>query len=126
MNLFHVEKALFHLKDYTYFFHPKKNQQKNKYLEKLQSIIAKRKSHFFDGYYTRNGILNLSFTFFYDFAAFIASKYLANCFLTTGNKKNSPIILGNTIAKIIASEKSQIDFILADAPITTNSKNNNL
>ena len=56
----------------------------------------------------------------------IAFRYLVNSLFTTGNKKNNPTILGNTIAKIIASEKSQIDFILAEAPMITKVKNNNL
>ena len=56
----------------------------------------------------------------------MASVYLFNCFLTTGNKKYSPTIFGNTIAKIIASENAQIELILAEAPIITNNKNNNL
>ena len=45
----------------------------------------------------------------------IAFKYLPNSRLTTGYKKNSPIMLGNTMANIIASEKAQIDPILAAA-----------
>jgi len=56
----------------------------------------------------------------------MASKYLESCFLTTGNKKNKPIILGKTIAKIIASEKSQIELILAEAPITTKRRKSSL
>ena len=60
------------------------------------------------------------------FVVFIASKYLVNCFLTTGNKKNKPTIFGKIIAKIIASENFHIDPILAAAPIITNNKNNNL
>ena len=52
----------------------------------------------------------------------MAFKYLFSCLLTMGNKKYKPIILGKTIAKIMASEKAQIEFILAAAPITTNSK----
>ena len=35
-------------------------------------------------------------------------------------------MLGKTIAKIIASEKAQIELMLAAAPIITNSKNKNL
>ena len=56
----------------------------------------------------------------------IAFKYLFNWFLTTGNNKYNPIIFGNTIAKIIASEKAQIEFILAAEPIITKERNNNL
>ena len=44
----------------------------------------------------------------------------SNVFLTTGKSKYSPTMLGNTIAKIIASENAQIEFILAAAPITIN------
>ena len=54
--------------------------------------------------------------------SFMAFKYLFSCFFTTGNKKYNPTILGNTIAKIMASEKAQIEFILAAAPIITNNK----
>ena len=36
---------------------------------------------------------------------------------------NKPIILGKTMAKIIASEKSQMDFMLAAEPITINKQN---
>ena len=53
-------------------------------------------------------------------------KYLLSCSLTTGNKKYSPIMFGKTIAKIIASEKAHIEFILAAAPITTKTKNKTL
>ena len=58
--------------------------------------------------------------------SFMAFKYLFSCFFTTGNKKYNPTILGNTIAKIMASEKAQIEFILAAAPIITNNKNSSL
>ena len=56
----------------------------------------------------------------------MAFKYLFNSFLTTGNNKYNPIMFGNTIAKIIASEKAQIEFILAAEPIITKDKNNSL
>ena len=56
----------------------------------------------------------------------MAFKYFVNSFFTIGNKKYSPTMLGNTIAKIIASENAHIEFILAAEPITTNIKNNNL
>jgi hypothetical protein len=46
--------------------------------------------------------------------------------LTTGNKKYSPIMFGKTIAKIIASENAQIEFILAAAPIIMNEQKSNL
>ena len=54
---------------------------------------------------------------------FIASKYILSCSLTTGNKKYKPIMFGNTIAKIIASENAHIEFILAAAPIITKTQN---
>ena len=56
----------------------------------------------------------------------IASKYLLSCSFTTGNKKNNPIMLGNTIANIIASENAQIELIFAAAPIITNKQNKSL
>jgi hypothetical protein len=46
--------------------------------------------------------------------------------LTIGNKKYNPTMFGKTIAKIIASEKAHIEFMLAAAPITTNTKNKTL
>ena len=52
----------------------------------------------------------------------MAVKYLANSFFTTGYKKNSPIMLGKIIAKIIASENFQIDPMDAAAPIIINIK----
>ena len=56
----------------------------------------------------------------------MAVKYLANSFFTTGYKKNSPIMLGKIIAKIIASENFQIDPMDAAAPIIINIKKRNL
>ena len=35
-------------------------------------------------------------------------------------------MFGNTIAKIMASENAQIEFMLAAEPIITNDRNNNL
>ena len=56
----------------------------------------------------------------------IAFKYFLSSFLTTGNKKNKPTIFGNTIAKIIASENAQIEFILAAEPKTQKEQNKSL
>ena len=56
----------------------------------------------------------------------MAFKNLFSCFFTIGNKKYKPTILGKTIAKIMASEKAQIEFILAAAPIITNNKKSSL
>ena len=46
--------------------------------------------------------------------------------MTRGNKKNKPIIFGNTRAKIMASEKVHTADISPAAPITIKAKNNSL
>ena len=56
----------------------------------------------------------------------MALSNLANCFLTTGYKNISPIIFGNTMANIIASEKPHTALMFAEAPITMKIKNNTL
>ena len=50
--------------------------------------------------------------------------YFDNSFFTFGAKITNPIILGNTIAKIIASEKSITAPKLIDEPTTTKNKTN--
>ncbi len=48
--------------------------------------------------------------------------YLVTSSLTTGANINNPITLGNTIAKIMASEKPITEPKLAAEPITKNTK----
>lgn len=59
----------------------------------------------------------------YPFLTPIASKYLDNSSRTFGKRKQSPIMFGTDIAKIIASEKSVTAPRLADEPIMTNKQN---
>ena len=52
--------------------------------------------------------------------------YLLSSFFTTGDSITTPIILGTTMAKIMASENSTTEFKLDEAPITTKIKNKDL
>ena len=61
---------------------------------------------------------------FYALLPLMASTYFVISSLTLGNKKNKPIIFGNTNARIIASENLITASNVAAAPITTNNKNN--
>ena len=52
--------------------------------------------------------------------------YFLSSFRITGVNSTTPIILGTTIANIIASEKFMTEPRVMDAPTTTNIKNKNL
>jgi hypothetical protein len=56
----------------------------------------------------------------------MAFKYLANSILILGMRIITPIILGTTMAKIMASEKSITEPKVMVAPKMIKNKNNNL
>ena len=58
----------------------------------------------------------------YSTGFFMAFSYLLSCFLTTGKRMISPIILGKIIAKIMESAKFHTADICEAAPIMINTK----